>query len=161
MMVKMTVLMAVTRLIVVPSKICLIITRVYRNVLRCEGDDWFRCSNGHCISTLWLCDKEDDCMDWSDEANCQVEENDDVVKPISTTSTCPGSDFRLDTLLVIYFCNLYCRRCADGLCIPVSWTCDKQDDCHAGEDENPKLCGKAEECKEFTCITSGACIPHR
>ena len=51
-------------------------------------------------------------------------------------------------------------RCGDGLCIPVSWTCDQQDDCHAGDDENPKLCGKEEECNEFTCST-GACIPHR
>ena len=55
---------------------------------------------------------------------------------------------------------LYLIRCGDGLCIPVSWTCDQQDDCRTGDDENPKLCGKEEECNEFTCST-GACIPHR
>merc|ERR1712096_79634 len=109
---------------------------------RCQGADWFLCNNGHCISKIWLCDKEDDCMDWSDEANCHEEE--EAADLESDITTCPGTDY----------------RCGDGVCIPVSWVCDQQDDCHAGDDENPELCGKKEECDKFTCST-GASIPHK
>ena len=51
-------------------------------------------------------------------------------------------------------------RCQDGLCIPVSWTCDEQPDCRHGDDEDKKLCGKEEECDGFACGTD-SCIPHR
>merc|ERR1719318_1431415 len=82
----------------------------------CVGEDWFRC------------DKEDDCMDWSDEADCKDEKSDP--EPETGEATCAGTDY----------------KCGDGLCIPVSWTCDEQEDCHAGDDEDPKLCAKESEC---------------
>ncbi|XP_076269824.1 terribly reduced optic lobes isoform X47 [Rhynchophorus ferrugineus] len=33
-------------------------------------DDWWRCSNGNCISPILICDGTDDCNDNSDESNC-------------------------------------------------------------------------------------------
>eukprot|EP00091_Calanus_sinicus_P000104 TRINITY_DN1002_c0_g1_i6.p1 TRINITY_DN1002_c0_g1~~TRINITY_DN1002_c0_g1_i6.p1 ORF type:complete len:697 (+),score=252.54 TRINITY_DN1002_c0_g1_i6:520-2610(+) len=81
-------------------------------------------------------------MDWSDEADCKDEEA--GVEAETLAATCAGTDY----------------QCGDGLCIPVSWTCDEQEDCHAGDDEDPKLCGKESECHQYTCGT-GQCIPHR
>ena len=33
----------------------------------CEAPDWFECHNKRCIVAAWMCDHENDCMDWSDE----------------------------------------------------------------------------------------------
>lgn len=30
----------------------------------------YECKNGRCIPTWWKCDGENDCGDWSDEAQC-------------------------------------------------------------------------------------------
>jgi len=111
----------------------------------CVGEDWFECKNGHCISVHWVCDGEDDCMDWTDEVDCK-EDSKKVAKPFDAEKpevTCPGTDF----------------RCQDSLCIPVSWTCDDEEDCRHGDDE--KLCGKEEHgCDGFSC-GEDSCIPSR
>ena len=64
--------------------------------------DKFACANGKCISRLWACDGDDDCLDNSDEVgqNC-------------TTPACSDTDF----------------RCASGRCIPNSFKCDTDNDC--------------------------------
>ena len=32
--------------------------------------------------------------------------------------------------------------CKNGRCVPSTWKCDRDDDCHDGSDESPQLCGK-------------------
>ncbi|XP_033227248.1 very low-density lipoprotein receptor-like isoform X7 [Belonocnema kinseyi] len=54
-------------------------------------------------------------------------------------------------------CPLRQFRCANERCIPVSWVCDKFDDCGDNSDEE---CKDQQECKEteFKC-SNGRCIP--
>jgi len=116
--------------------------------ISCVGEEWFQCKNGHCISTHWVCDKEDDCMDWSDEVDCK-DDSGTVAKPDDDAAEkpeviCPGTDF----------------KCRDSLCIPVSWTCDDEEDCRHGDDEDSKLCGKEQGCDGFAC-GDDSCIPDR
>lgn len=39
---------------------------------QCRNDE-FSCSSGMCIRLSWMCDGDNDCRDWSDEANCTGE----------------------------------------------------------------------------------------
>lgn len=31
----------------------------------------YRCANGRCISSIWKCDRDNDCGDMSDEQECR------------------------------------------------------------------------------------------
>lgn len=97
----------------------------------------FRCGNGQCVSSSFVCDDEADCDDASDEASCP---------PI----TCSASSF----------------QCNNTVCLPRLWACDGDTDCADGSDEWPSTCGTqtsvtavAHQCSslEFRC-GSGECI---
>uniref|UniRef100_A0A667YJ05 Low density lipoprotein receptor a n=1 Tax=Myripristis murdjan TaxID=586833 RepID=A0A667YJ05_9TELE len=97
----------------------------------------FRCRNGQCVSSSFVCDEEADCDDGSDEASCPP-------------TTCSASSF----------------QCNNTVCVPRLWACDGDADCSDGSDEWPKNCGMmkpaataAHPCSslEFHC-GSGECI---
>jgi len=120
---------------------------------RCEGIHWFRCHNGHCISSDWRCDGENDCMDWSDEGFflCQ-----NLTSPAAATTSSPISapaPCRVD--------QFHCSK--DDKCLPLRWRCDGSPDCREGEDETAEECGgERSACTQgqYTC-GSGECIPDR
>uniref|UniRef100_A0A3Q1ID25 Sortilin-related receptor n=1 Tax=Anabas testudineus TaxID=64144 RepID=A0A3Q1ID25_ANATE len=77
----------------------------------------YECRNGRCIPTWWKCDGENDCGDWSDEAQCT-----DGVTPHTVPSgpaTCSPNRF----------------HCGSGACIINTWVCDGYADCPDGSDE--------------------------
>ncbi|XP_076823399.1 prolow-density lipoprotein receptor-related protein 1-like isoform X2 [Clavelina lepadiformis] len=97
------------------------------------GTDYFECDNGHCISNKWLCDRDNDCKDNSDESPA-----------LCTTSTCGEDRFR---------CN------ASGMCISSRWVCDREKDCIDGEDESDETCAdRTCPAGHYACRT-GYCIP--
>ncbi|XP_029158770.1 low-density lipoprotein receptor-like [Nylanderia fulva] len=90
---------------------------------RCRVDE-FECASGSCVSKRARCDGRNDCLDHSDEYNCNV-------------TTCSGDQF----------------RCLDGICLSIDKRCNGIPDCRNGDDEHQCGCGDAEfRCTDGRCI---------
>ncbi|CAB3366747.1 Hypothetical predicted protein [Cloeon dipterum] len=93
----------------------------------CRG---LHCPSGRCISREWLCDGDDDCGDFWDEASCGFDMN------------CTAEEF----------------QCENGLCVQLNWVCDGDNDCKDFSDEsnctaNSKCAPNEFRCGDGTCIS--------
>ncbi|XP_012532761.2 vitellogenin receptor [Monomorium pharaonis] len=133
---------------------------------RCK-ENQFMCKNGDCISLKDHCNSHYDCIDQSDEDNCEKSKcNSDEFQCLFSKTCIPN----IKRCNVHFDCEdftdeLNCKRecspteftCNNGACIPKSLVCDGEIDCNNGEDEkchsNTTLC----ESGQFQCA-SGGCI---
>uniref|UniRef100_A0A3Q3EAT1 Sortilin-related receptor n=1 Tax=Labrus bergylta TaxID=56723 RepID=A0A3Q3EAT1_9LABR len=111
----------------------------------------YECRNGRCIPTWWKCDGENDCGDWSDEAQCTGAHSVIRLPGSPGPSTCAPNRF----------------HCGSGACIINTWVCDGYADCPDGSDElglpthpappppSPSRCSRG----QFQCRRPPLCIP--
>jgi len=106
----------------------------------CDPDEWFRCDDGTCITKVWKCDGESDCLDGSDENEYHCKPFNYIGRSVDLTDL--GLANSTTEQSKINHCNdtteFLCA--ASHLCIPKYWLCDEKPDCTDGSDEDEKMC---------------------
>lgn len=89
----------------------------------CQPDE-FQCKNFKCIFKKWVCDKENDCGDDSDEE----------------ANLCSRA---LAKVSIVTQCHDF--SCNSGECLPMHLVCNGNKDCDDGSDEGSK-------CSKYDCF---------
>lgn len=108
---------------------------------KCEPNE-FQCRNGQCVQKMWVCDREDDCGDNSDEADCgkclQIRKKYLIFRQLQLSAVLSITLlFILGTPAPGQMCGPRDFECHSGhQCIPRGYQCDGQNDCQDGSDEH-------------------------
>lgn len=141
-----------------------------------RSDCGFRCSSsGECLEMSHRCNGKVDCLDKSDETNCDDKEKKcDVTQFKCRSGQCvPFAErcdqhFNCDDHSDEFGCTdinkkEHCRanqmQCPSGYCLDITQRCDGHDDCGDKFDETPDLCLNVDCPKDFFKCLSGQCIP--
>lgn len=129
----------------------------------------FSCGNCICIPHHWVCDKDNDCGNNSDELTCGPSCPDEYFtcqnhRCVKQSWLCDGDNDCSDNsdeincgTVLTKNCTSQEFQCQNGKCIPQKWKCDHDDDCGDKSDEicsdSPTTCGANQyQCGDGMCI---------
>ncbi|XP_061149819.1 atrial natriuretic peptide-converting enzyme isoform X1 [Syngnathus typhle] len=125
----------------------------------CGGKEVFLCATGICVPQKLVCNGQNDCDDWSDEAHCVCSDTQfrcSTGRCLPPLLLCDGYDDCGDLSDEL---NCVCdatreHRCGDGRCVSTDWLCDGDHDCVDKSDELNCSCRSQGlwECRNGQCI---------
>ncbi|XP_017266049.2 low-density lipoprotein receptor-related protein 2 isoform X2 [Kryptolebias marmoratus] len=138
-------------------------------ILGCPEGQW-QCDDGHCITDTWRCDGEGDCLDGSDEMDCDVSQGSDCpagqfpcldsVGCVDMSARCDGkyqcpTGSDEENCPAIEGCLDSDWMCKNRICVPKSVRCNMQNDCGDNSDEEDcDMCdADGARCLDGTCLS--------